>query len=103
MITTYALWAVFLMLQNAAFTLVSRARNSGSYGFHAVASVASNGVFIASQFISLAILMDVIKNGSWAETFGVGIFYTACTVAGSVGMHWVSVTYLENGRRKVGA
>jgi hypothetical protein len=38
------LWFLLLVLQNAAFTWVSRARNSGSIGYHAIAAVFSNGI-----------------------------------------------------------
>lgn len=103
MIRTYAAWAVFLVLQNASFTFVSRARNSGSYALHATAAVLSNGVWIASQFVSLAILMDAIKGGSWPRAIFIGAFYTTFTVLGSVLMHWVGVNYIEKGKRKVGA
>lgn len=99
----YALWAAFLLLQNASFTFVSRARNSGSYALHAIAAVCSNGVWIAGQFVSLSIIIDAIKTGTLAEKAGVVAFYTAFTVAGSVLMHWVGVTYIEKGKRKVGA
>lgn len=96
-------WAVFLFLQNAAFTFVSRARNSASYSLHAIAAVCSNGVWIAGQFVSLSIIIDVIKDGSWAEKFWVCTFYTVNTVAGAVFMHWFGKTYIEKGKRKVGA
>jgi hypothetical protein len=103
MISKYAAWAVFLILQNASFTFVSRARNSGSYALHAVAAVASNGVWIASQFVSLGIIIDAIRNGSWPQAVGIGAFYTTFTVVGSVLMHYIGVTYIEKGKRKVGA
>lgn len=99
----YVLWAVFLLVQNASFTFVSRARNSGSYTLHAVAAVASNGVWIASQFISLAIIIDVIKSGSLSAKIGVILFYTFFTVIGSIAMHWVGINWIEKGKRKVGA
>lgn len=96
-------WAIFLVLQNASFTFVSRARNSGSYMLHAVAAVLSNGIWIAAQFVSLSIIIDAIKTGTWAEAVGIGAFYTFFTVLGSVAMHWVGVNYIEKGKRKVGA
>jgi len=101
--STYLLWGLLLIVQNAAFTLVSRARNSGSYAYHAAAAVGSNGVWFVSQFILIDALVRIIREGSWAEAIGVGLFYTACTVAGSVAMHYVSVTYIEKGKRRVGA
>jgi len=100
---TWLAWGMFLLLQNASFTFVSRARNSGSYALHAVAALASNGVWIISQFISLGILVDAVKTGTWLQLAGIAVFYTVFTVAGSVGMHWVGVNYIERGKRKVGA
>lgn len=100
---TYLAWALLLILQNSAFTLVSRARNSGSYSFHALAAIGSNGVWFASQFILIDKMVAVIRNGAWSEAVWLGLFYSACTVTGSVGMHWVSINYLEKGKRKVGA
>lgn len=101
--STLAAWAAFLLLQNASFTFVSRARNSGSYALHAIAAVASNGVWIASQFVSLGIIIEAIKAGTWSDRLFVGGFYTTFTVAGSVLMHWVGVNYIEKGKRRVGA
>lgn len=95
--------ALFLVLQNAAFTFVSRARNSGSYALHAVAALASNGVWIVSQFMLLNVIIDAIRSGSWGERLWVAAFYTTFTVIGSVGMHWVGVRFIEKGKRKVGA
>lgn len=103
MILTYLAWAAFLLLQNASFTFVSRARNSGSYALHAIAAVCSNGVWMMSQFVSLGIIIDVIKNGSLANKLAVTAFYTTFTVAGSVLMHWVGVRFIERGNRRVGA
>lgn len=95
------LWAILLIVQNAAFTLVSRARNSGSYGYHAVAALFSNGIWFASQFILIGM---VAKPGmSIQEATKLGAVYIAATVVGSVAMHWLSVKFLERGKRKVGA
>jgi hypothetical protein len=102
-ITQLAMWAGFLFLQNASFTFVSRARNSASYALHAVAAMCSNGVWMMTQFISLGLIIDVIKTGTLQEKAFVVAFYTACTVSGSVLMHWFGKTYIEKGKRKVGA
>lgn len=99
----YIVWALFLVLQNASFTFVSRARNSGSYMLHALAALCSNGVFIANQFISLGLLLNALHSGNHALQLFVGAFYTVFTVLGSVAMHWVGVNYIEKGKRKVGA
>lgn len=89
-------WALLLIVQNASFTLVSRARNSGSLGYHAIAAVFSNGVWYASQLI----LIDIAFRGRGMEGLPI---YIASTVLGSVAMHWLSMRYLERGKRRVGA
>ena len=96
----WILWGIVLVLQNASFTLVSRARNSGSIGYHAVAAVFSNGIFILSTLI----VVDKAHEAHcvW-QVARLAAFYTLFTVAGSVLMHWFSMRYLEVGRRKVGA
>jgi len=46
----------------------------------------------------------VAKPGmSFADAAKLGAIYIAATVTGSVLMHWISVNYLERGKRKVGA
>lgn len=102
-LSTLAAWAGFLLIQNASFTFVSRARNSGSYALHAIAAVCSNGIWISAQFVSLGIIIDTLKSGSWGDRLFVGAFYTVFTVAGSVFMHWFGVNFIEKGKRKVGA
>jgi hypothetical protein len=100
---TWALWGLLLVAQNAAFTWVSRARNSGSVGYHACASVASNGVYIASMFFVVDRLHETATAGDWRAIAGVVAFYTTCTVMGSVAMHVASMRWLERGKRRVGA
>ncbi|WP_276200351.1 hypothetical protein [Chelatococcus sp. XZ-Ab1] len=98
--TSWVIWAALLMAQNAAFTWVSRARNSGSIPYHAVAAVFSNGVWILSMFI----VVDKLREAEGiAQIAAVATFYTVFTVAGSVAMHWFSMSYLEKGKRRVGA
>lgn len=94
-------WALLLVAQNASSTWVSRARNSGSYAYHAVASVASNGVWILSMYFVVDKIHDA-KGDPW-RMLVIGMFYTLFTVTGSVTMHWLSINYLEKGKRKVGA
>ena len=95
-------WAGVLLVQNASFTLVSRARNSGSIGFHALASIGSNGVWFLSQFIVVATIADVLKTKDWSQGIGYGLWYTLWTVLGSISMHYISMRWLEKGKRKVG-
>lgn len=97
---TWVAWALLLFAQNASFTWVSRARNSGSIGYHAVASVFSNGIWIVSMFI----VVDKLRSAEGLIAIvTVAAFYTLFTVAGAVSMHWFSMRYLESGKRRVGA
>jgi hypothetical protein len=101
----YALWAMSLLLQNASFTFVSRARNSGSYLLHAIASLCSNGTWFMQNMVGFGLFMDAILHGSMWQRIGLGTFYTACTVSGSLLMHYVQRNYIEPRVRhgKVGA
>ena len=96
----WVLWSLLLVVQNAAFTWVSRARNSGSYFYHGIAAIFSNGVWFASQFILIGIVIKEIDN--IGDGLLIGLLYIASTVTGSVTMHWLSTNYLEKGKRKVG-
>ena len=88
--------------RSPAFTWVSRARNSGSIGYHAIASVCSNGIWFASNLILVDSIITMVRTAAWTQAVWLGLFYTACTVTGSVLMHYVSLRWLETGKRKVG-
>lgn len=75
-----------VVLQNASFTLVSRARNSNSLTFHAIASVLSNGIW-------LLVIKNVVQNFDKPVMMGV---YVVGSVIGSIAMHHVSMKYFEN-------
>lgn len=80
------------ILQNASFTWVSRARNSGSLKYHAIAAIGSNGMWI------LVVRQVVLNFDKWYMCAA----YVVGAVIGSVLMHWFSMKYLEKGKRKVG-
>lgn len=94
----WVLWAVLLVIQNASFTLVSRARNSSSLSYHALAAIGSNGVWFLSQFLLFGYMLDILKSGSWFAAVQVGVWYTVWTIVGSVGMHWLALSKIEKGR-----
>ena len=96
-------WFFLLILQNASFTWVSRARNSGSLGYHAIAAVGSNGLFILNQFIIIDNFLNIIKTADMKLAAVIIFVYIIATVTGSVGMHYLSMNYLEKGKRTVGA
>lgn len=80
------------VLQNASFTLVSRARNSSSIWYHAIASVFSNGIW-------LLVIRQVVQH---LDSPTLMVTYLMGSVFGSVAMHFISMKYLEKGKRKVG-
>lgn len=100
---TWVLWAISLLIQNAAFTWVSRARNSGSVRYHGVAAVCSNGIWWVNQFVTVGLMYKAITSHNIKLAVGAGLFYTLFTTIGSVTMHWLLLKYVEKGKRKVGA
>lgn len=100
--TLLLLWAIVLVTQNASFTLVSRARNSGSDWFHAFAAVFSNGIWFLSQTFIIFSLLDVIERADRLDYTLLFLVYVISTVTGSVAMGKFSRRFLEKGKRRVG-
>jgi len=94
--TQWILWSLLLIVQNAAFTLVSRARNSKSLFYHAWSSVLSNGIWFISQFILIDQMFKVLTSGTWTEAIPLGVIYVASTMTGSLGMHWIALNKIEH-------
>ena len=78
------------ILQNASFTLVSRARNSDSITFHAIAAVLSNGIW-------LIVFRQVQMN---VDLWYFQIAYIVGAVIGSIWMHHISMKYFEKKKSK---
>lgn len=90
------------MVQNAAFTAVSRSRNSGDVRHHAKWSVASNGVWFIAQLFIWSSIWSAVESGAWWQIGVAGLVYVAATTVGSV---WMMARMLrtETGKQKVGA
>ena len=74
-----------VILQNASFTLVSRARNSSSILYHTIASVLSNGIW-------LLVIREVVVNlNNWTLM----VTYLVGAVIGSISMHYVAMKFFE--------
>lgn len=95
----WLLWGCMLVLQSAAFTWTSRARASRSLGYHALASVFSNGIYVTGLYI---VVGQFQKAHTLGARVGICLFYTTCTVIGAVIMHYVSMRWMEYGARKIG-
>jgi len=91
-------WAVLLLFQNASFTWVSRARNSGSIWYNGIASIFSNGIFMIGQGV---IVMNIAQHK--ASMWLMVPFYAGVCSVGSVVSQWILMKYVEKGKRKVGA
>ncbi len=76
---------LLVIVQNASFTLVSRARNSNSIVFHGIASVLSNGIW-------LLVIKKVTQSFDKPELM---FTYLAGSVIGSLGMHYFSMHHIE--------
>lgn len=74
-----------VILQNASFTLVSRARNSTSLLYHGVASVLSNGIW-------LLVIRQVVMN---LDNVSLMVTYVIAAVIGSIGMHYIAMKFFE--------
>ena len=77
-----------VILQNAAFTLVSRARNSSSLMYHTIASILSNGIW-------LLVIRKIILN---LDNSILMITYLIGAVIGSIGMHYITMKYFEKNK-----
>jgi hypothetical protein len=73
------------ILQNASFTLVSRARNSDNLMYHTIASVLSNGIW-------LLVIRHVVTNFDNWVLMGA---YVVGAVIGSISMHYIAMKYFE--------
>ncbi|TJW14383.1 MAG: hypothetical protein E5W82_10430 [Mesorhizobium sp.] len=100
-LTMLGLGAVSIV-QNAAFTAVSRSRNSGDVRHHFKWAIASNGVWFIAQLFIWSTVWRAVETGNWWQIAVGGVVYVTSTTFGSV---WMMARMLktETGRQKVGA
>lgn len=78
---------VVALIQNMAFTLVSRSRNSGNPVRHFKAAIGSNGIwFICNYFILFPEMMKVIEKGDLVLKMVYMVVYVLATTLGSTWM-----------------
>lgn len=73
------------LIQNAGFTLLSRARNSRSIGYHTIAAFISNGIY-------LLVLKFLVLNLDRSDLL---VAYLVGGTLGSVATHWLAMKYFE--------
>ena len=88
-------------IQNMAFTLVSRSRNSGDPEYHRYCAWASNGIWFLCYTFLFSSILDDIRAQNWVPIIIVGIVYGLATAEGSVRMMKIAIKK-EKGKRKVG-
>lgn len=86
----WVLWAILLVLQQLSQTISMRSRMSASYGYHAVAAIASNGIWFASQIILVENTLQLIDTKDPFQAIAVGLFYLTWTVTGSLMGMWLA-------------
>jgi Na+-driven multidrug efflux pump len=97
----WALWGLMMLLNNGVSTLVSRARNTGDIRYHGVCAALNHCTWFVTSVLLISVAIEIKTLDRWA--LFAGLYYTACSTVGSVVMHYVSVRYLEKGKRRVGA
>ena len=93
--TEWLFWGSLLLVQNATFTLVSRARNSQSLLYNAWASLLSNGTWFAAQFILIDKVTGLTESADAVLATATGLFYMVFTMLGSVAMQHIAINRLE--------
>ena len=89
-------------IQNAAFTAVSRSRNSADVAYHRKCSWASNAVWFTIQVGLFGVLFSALTTGSIWKVALVGVVYVFSTTEGSCFM-MRRMLKNETGKRQVGA
>ena len=94
--------SVVSVVQNAAFTGVSRSRNSGDVGYHFRWALASNGIWFVNMAILMRAVWSGINEGQWWYVILAGCVYTvSCSVGSALMMRYM--LRAETGKRQVGA
>ncbi len=97
-----AILIVVAFIQNMAFTLVSRSRNSADPDYHRKCAWCSNGIwFLCYMFLMRSIWKDLMA-GNMLPVFLVGAAYALATAEGSVLMMKIALRK-ERGKRQVGS
>lgn len=83
----WIVWGLILLLQNAAFVANSRARNGKSLSYHAITNLASNGIWIISQFFAVNMISIALNTSNWWLALGIFSFYVIMNLIGGLTAH----------------
>jgi hypothetical protein len=101
--TRWIVWGTLLALTNGFSTLVSRARNTPSYGYHGICALLNHATWFVVNVMFVGVAIDIGALKDWRQASLAWLFYTACSTTGSMAVHFISLNYLEKGNRRVGA
>lgn len=101
--TRWIIWACMLVVTSGSSTLASRARNTPSYAYHAIAAMMSHGTFFVSQLIGIDVLIEVIRTRDPKLALTGFLVYAGASTFGSIASHFVAMHFFETGNRRVGA
>lgn len=100
--TRWFLWSLTLIFTNGSGTLASRARNTPSYTYHALAALCSHGTFFVSSLIGIDLMVEIIRTRDPYLALRGFLVYALSSTAGSIGVHWIAINHFETGNRRVG-
>jgi hypothetical protein len=101
--TRWIIWALVLAITSGSGTLASRARNTPSYTYHALAALFSHGTFFVSNLIGVDVLVEVIRTRDPKLALTGFLVYAGASTFGSIASHFVAMHFFETGNRRVGA
>ena len=104
---------VVAFIQNMAFTLVSRSRNSGNPKRHLKAAIGSNSIwFFCNYFILFPEIMKVIESGDiWLRILFMAVYVTATSLGsvfmmnmnlGKINIPYLTSMFVEKQKSQVG-
>lgn len=88
---SWALWGLMLLLQNAAFTWTSRARNTDSLREHGTAAFFSNSVYFANLIVGVDKIREGLLRHNYTLLALTALFYTVFTMTGSLYSHYLLI------------
>lgn len=97
----WMLWALILFAQQFSFLFSSRAKNSGSMFYSALAGLGSHGTWFIAQMIFVVSILQFREASLSMKVQGL-FFYIACCTSGTVAAQYIALLY-ERGSAKVGA
>ena len=98
----WCVWALLLFSQQFTFLFSSRAKNSGSIKYSALAGIGSHGTWFFAQVYFVTSILRY-ANAPLTEQLGVALFYMTFTILGTISAQIIALKWAERGKMKVGA